>query len=73
MIVITGQIIRIELLPLRGLTLEKTSETPGLVTLRDASGATISLPADPREAQELARAYLEIAQSDVGYRRREHR
>lgn len=68
MIVVTGKIIRVELVG--GLKLECTSEAPGRITLtRD--GVTVGLPGNPEEAERLIAAYRRVLAEDLGYRKME--
>jgi hypothetical protein len=69
MIVTTGKIIRVET---GDYLLEKTSETPGRVTLQDRRLKTrIHLPGNQEIAEALVKAYLRVVEEDVGYRKME--
>lgn len=68
-IVTTGKIIKIQC---GSFYLERTSEAPGIVTLRTRTrgeeSQTITLPANPGEMENLIAAYRRAVAEEVGYR-----
>jgi hypothetical protein len=71
MIVTTGQIIRIEV---DGYVFERTSETPGLITVvkyNKATSSTERLSLHVQDVDAFTEAFASIAAEDIAYRKKE--
>jgi hypothetical protein len=73
MIVTTGQIIKVEVIAGgKRFLLERSSETPGLVTVRglgpDNLGQRLDLYAHDESVEAFVKAFRRVCQEEIGYR-----
>jgi hypothetical protein len=67
LIITTGKSIKIDV-GTWALQLERSCETPGLVTVRGEGSGVLSLPANLDEAERFIAAYRRAIEEDIPYR-----